>query len=332
MHLSVEAHPATTFSIHATGRNADLVSALDRNLILDTYRSVLREADTKATPLKLTIHNEIPLGMGCGSSAAALLAGVALADHFGHLNLGDNGIVAEASQREGHPDNVAACWYGGFTVSTQTTPTSSSPSPSLSAPLPSTSVSSTHSSSTPLSLPLTEGAGGFSPLKTSPPKGALAPDTGHEVQVATFPGNPSWELILALQPTSLATKEARALLPDTYSRADAVFNIQRSALLVAAFAQNRLDLFRTATQDRLHQPYRTAACPLLAQLLPLASEPEIASVTLSGAGPSVLLFLSETTTFLEAETRLRQILSPEVELLSLRIASGATKTVLTPNP
>ena len=272
MHLSVEAHPATTFSIRATGRNADLVAALDRNLILDTYRSVLANAGKKVTPLKLTIHNEIPLGMGCGSSAAALLAGVALADHFGDLNLGDQGIVAEASRLEGHPDNVAACWYGGFTVSTQMAET---------------------------------------------------------VEVATFPGNPAWELVLALQPTSLATKEARTLLPDTYSRADAVFNIQRSALLVAAFAQNRLDLLRTATQDRLHQPYRTAPCPLLAQLLPLASEPEIASVTLSGAGPSVLLFLSEVTTFLEAETRLRQILSPEVELLTLRIAGGATKTILT---
>jgi homoserine kinase len=277
MHLTVEAHPAATFSIHATGRNADLIAETERNLILDTYRSILRDAEKKITPLKLTIHNEIPLGAGCGSSAAALLAGVALADHFGHLELGDTGIVSEASWREGHPDNVAACWYGGFTTSVQS---------------------------------------------------ASDDDTLPTVEVATFPGNPSWELILALQPTSLATKEARALLPDTYSRADAVFNIQRSALLVAAFAQNRLDLLRIATQDRIHQPYRTAACPLLAYLLPLATEPEIASVTLSGAGPSVLLFLAETTTFLEAETRLRQILPPEVELLSLRIAGGVQKNIL----
>jgi len=277
MHLTVEAHPATTFSIRATGRNADLIADTERNLILDTYRSILRDAEKKITPLKLTIHNEIPLGAGCGSSAAALLVGVALADHFGNLKLGDAGIVAEASWREGHPDNVAACWYGGFTTSVQS---------------------------------------------------AKDDDSLPTVEVATFPGNPAWELVLAVQPTSLATKEARALLPDTYSRADAVFNIQRASLLVAAFAQNRLDLLRTATQDRLHQPYRSEACPLLAQLLPLATEPEIASVSLSGAGPSVLLFLAETTTFLEAETRLRQILAPEVELISLRIASGATKSVL----
>ena len=271
MHLSVEAHAASSFEIHATGRDAELCGALERNLTLDTYRAVLSAAGRQVIPLQLKIHNEIPLGMGCGSSAAALLAGVALADHFGNLGLGDAGIVAEASRREGHPDNVAACWYGGFTVSSQ---------------------------------------------------------QDGEVEVATFAGDPNWELVLAVQPTSLATKEARALLPDSYSKADAIFNVQRVSLLVAAFAQGRLGLLATAMQDRMHQPYRTEACPLLKQLLPLAVEPEIAGVALSGAGPSVLLFLATGTTFLEAETRLRLLLVPEVELLSLRIAGGATKTLL----
>jgi homoserine kinase len=271
MHLSIEAHPAATFEIQATGRDAELCGALERNLTLDTYRSVLSAAGRKVVPLRLRLHNEIPLGMGCGSSAAALLAGVALADHFGDLGLGDAGIVAEASRREGHPDNVAACWYGGFTVSSQQDDT---------------------------------------------------------VDVATFTGDPGWELVLAVQPTSLATKEARALLPESYTKADAIFNVQRASLLVAAFAQRRLELLTTAMQDRMHQPYRMDACPLLKQLLPLAEEPEMAGVALSGAGPSVLLFLAEGTTFLEAETRLRLLLGPEVELLSLRIAGGATKTLL----
>src|SRR5579875_2882345 len=56
--------------------------------------------------------------MGCGSSAAALCAGVALAAHFGRKKYTDEEIVRRAAAREGHPDNVAACWYGGFTVST----------------------------------------------------------------------------------------------------------------------------------------------------------------------------------------------------------------------
>ena len=189
--------------------------------------------------------------MGCGSSAAALLAGVALADHFGGLGLGDDGIVAEASRREGHPDNVAACWYGGFTVSAQ---------------------------------------------------------DGDAVKVATFRaarrpavGRCCWRFS---RPVSRRRRRGRCCRR-AYSKADAVFNVQRAALLVAAFAQGRLDLLRTAMQDRMHQPYRAEACPLLETLLPLADEPEIAGVALSGAGPSVLVFLAEGTTLLEAETRLQ---------------------------
>src|SRR4029077_11944 len=53
---------------------------------------------------------------GCGSSAAARLAGIALADHFGRLRWTDSPIVGEASRREHHPDNASACWWGGLTV------------------------------------------------------------------------------------------------------------------------------------------------------------------------------------------------------------------------
>jgi homoserine kinase len=222
-------------------------------------------------PLQIKLHNEIPLGMGCGSSAAALLAGVALADHFGGLRLGDEGIVAEASRLEGHPDNVAACWYGGFTVSAQDE------------------------------------------------KG---------VRVATFPGHPAWEMLLVVQLSSLATRKARELLPESYTKTDAIFNVQHASLLVAAFAQGRLDLLATAMQDRMHQPYREEACPLLKKLLPLALEPEIAGVALSGAGPSVLVFLGAETTLLEAETRVADLVGPEAELLPLRIGRGTERIVL----
>jgi homoserine kinase len=271
MHLTVEAHPAATFSIEATGRDAALCEVMENNLILDTYREVLERYGKSVEPLRLKLHNEIPLGMGCGSSAAALCAGVALANHFGGLGMDDAAIVAEATRLEGHPDNVAACWLGGFTVSGE--------------------------------------------------------DDG-KVLTATFEGDPTWQILLAVQASSLATKKARALLPDRYVKADAVFNVQRASLLVAAFAQGRLELLRTAMQDRIHQPYRAVACPLLEQLLPLASEPEIAGVALSGAGPSVLLFLSEGVTPLEAETRVRAAVAGEVEILSLRIAPGATVHLL----
>src|SRR6201995_2431877 len=117
MYLTVEAHVAATWQIEATGRNADAVGAVDNNLMLDVFCSVMDETGIVSPALRLKIHNEIPLGMGCGSSAAAICAGVVLAVHFGALQWSEAEIVREAAEREGHPDHVAACWYGGDTTS-----------------------------------------------------------------------------------------------------------------------------------------------------------------------------------------------------------------------
>lgn len=225
------------FAIEATGRDAALCGSLERNLILDTYRDVVEQAGGRPMPLHLLLHNEIPLGMGCGSSAAALLAGVLLANHFGELGWTGYEAMEEACRREGHPDNVAACWLGGMTASAMT--------------------------------------------------------EGRTVVAATVGEKTDWGLMLALPAVGLATSKARALLPESYSRVDAVKNVQHTALLVAAFALQRGDLLRAAMVDRLHQPYRVQACPLLPRLLPLVEQPGavggVLGVALSGAGPSVLI-------------------------------------------
>ena len=100
-----------------------------------------------------------------------------------------------------------------------------------------------------------------------------------------------WRAIVVLPTEPLATSKARAMLPDCYPRADVVANIQSAALLGLAFAQGRGDLLRVAMQDRIHQPYRAALCPLLPPLLPLAGEHGILGAALSGAGPSVLVIV-----------------------------------------
>jgi homoserine kinase len=76
-----------------------------------------------------------------------------------------------------------------------------------------------------------------------------------------------------------------------YSRADAVINIQNSMLLLAAFVHGRRDLLPSALEDRIHQPYRAALCPLLPAVQKLAGSAGILGAVLSGAGPSVLVFL-----------------------------------------
>ena len=81
------------------------------------------------------------------------------------------------------------------------------------------------------------------------------------------------------------------MLPSQYTRADAVSNIQNSMLLLAAFTQGNPELLKAALEDRIHQPYRAPLCPLLPALQELSGTPGILGAALSGAGPSVLMFL-----------------------------------------
>lgn len=112
--LEIEAEPADEFSIVASGRDWERCAQLDDNLILKAYREILTSQGKAVVPLAIRMVNGIPLGMGCGSSAAGRLAAIALADHFGELGWDSDRIIDEAYRLEGHPDNVAACWYGGL--------------------------------------------------------------------------------------------------------------------------------------------------------------------------------------------------------------------------
>ncbi len=116
MHLDIQAQQADVFSISAKGRNVEITSNLQRNLMLAVYEDVLKQAGVTPMPLALQVDNEIPIGKGLGSSASARLAGIALANHFGDLGWNEDSILQKASELEGHPDNAAACWLGGFTV------------------------------------------------------------------------------------------------------------------------------------------------------------------------------------------------------------------------
>ncbi len=267
--LEIEAEPAAEFSIVATGRDTERCSRLDPNLILDIYRRLLEENGKPLIPLAIRMANGIPLGMGCGSSAAGRLAAVALAVHFGRLGWSSERILEEACILEGHPDNAAACWLGGFVT---------------------------------------------------------CASEGRIVHVARVVPPTEWRAIVVLQADPLPTSKARAVLPASYSRADAVANIQSVAMLGLAFAQARGDLLRMAMQDRLHQPYRAPICPLLPRLLPLAGSHGILGAALSGAGPSVLVITADEASVAEASAAIRGSLAglPEPELVVCRLlATGA---------
>jgi len=87
----------------------------------------------------------------------------------------------------------------------------------------------------------------------------------------------------------LPTATSRGVLPTGYSKEDAVFNVQRTALLVAALATGSTFAFPTALEDRFHQQYRLQLVPGLDEILKLRA-PGLLGCALSGAGPSILVF------------------------------------------
>src|ERR1700739_4035627 len=75
-YIKIKAQAAERFSIVAAGRDEEICGNLENHLILTTYREVLKASGREITPLALQIDNDIPIGKGCGSSAAARLVGI----------------------------------------------------------------------------------------------------------------------------------------------------------------------------------------------------------------------------------------------------------------
>ena len=224
-------------AVRITGMDRTAIPPDKTNL---TWRAFRRLAGRKAPRgADLEIANEIPVGKGLGSSAAAIVAGLALANEWLGLKKGREELVQLATEIEGHPDNVAAAVWGGFVVSCQ-----------------------------------------------SEDKRVLSVKARLGVEMG---------IVLVVPEFALSTAAARAALPAQYSRQDAVFNLQRVALLLAALSDGRPEHFREAMRDRLHQPYRAPLIPGLEEILKLRDVPGLLGVALSGAGPSVLAFCSGHT-------------------------------------
>jgi homoserine kinase len=233
VYLECRFAPDSKLSIRARGRDAELISTLEDNMIWQTALAVAAHADRTLPPISLDIINDIPIGKGVGSSAAALTAGVVIAERLLDLGWKPARILDEAARLEGHPDNVAACVMGSVVAS------------------------------------------------------AVEPGGLTRAVRIEMPHN--FDLAVVIPNYVLPTKESRAVLPDCYSKADTIFNVQRAGLLIAALATGDSSVFPTALDDRLHQPYRAHLIPGLAEILRLRA-PGLLGCALSGAGPGVLVF------------------------------------------
>ena len=117
MYLTCRFHRSKTLSIRTDGRDADQISTGPDNLIWQTALTVAQNHRMEMPPVDLHIQNDIPLGKGMGSSAAALTAGVVMADLLLDLRWKPLRILDEAARLEGHPDNVAPCTLGSIVAS-----------------------------------------------------------------------------------------------------------------------------------------------------------------------------------------------------------------------
>jgi homoserine kinase len=242
LYLSVRAMTMPTGSdqCRVTTTGAKENEALPRNAINLIYRAMAvaaRREGAELPPVDLVVHNEIPLASGLGSSAAAIVGGIKLYGLITERELSDEVVQKYATEFEGHPDNIAAALYGGFSASC----------------------------------------------------------IGNDGSVisARFEW-PSQIRVLVVSPHSqLPTHVARAALPRTVTRLDAVHNLQRTALFTAAVAQQRVDLFWEAMRDRLHQPQREPLVPGLAEALALPRMQGLLGIALSGAGPSILALVDD---------------------------------------
>jgi homoserine kinase len=184
------------------------------------------------------IRSEIPLAGGLGSSAAAIVAGMMAADHLFEM---DVDLLAQSSDMEGHPDNVAASLLGGFVICADGQAT-----------------------------------------RFEPPTGL--------------------EALAVVPEEAVRTSAARTALAERVPLADAAFNVAHAALLTLGLARGDWDLLARGLQDRLHQQQRSQLFPRSYDLAVRARELGALGATISGAGPTVLVwcFYEQTGAVAEA--------------------------------
>ncbi|MFE7795966.1 homoserine kinase [Nocardia sp. NPDC057440] len=241
-------------TIRVEGEGADDVPWGPSHLVVRAIERGLESAGVWADGLDVLCRNVIPHSRGLGSSASAvvggLAAGCALAAKLDPaLATGADQLVQLASEFEGHPDNAAASVLGGVVVSWTET-----------------------------DRPADAGADGT----------AAAPTRIY--RAVRLEPHPDLRAVVLIPEERSSTAHTRGLLPEVVPHGDAAFNASRAALAVVALTE-RPDLLLPATADRLHQSQRAPALPLTTAWIHRLRAAGIAA-TVSGAGPTVLALVT----------------------------------------
>jgi homoserine kinase len=232
--VTVREKPGATVSVQGVGEG--VVPADERNLVVRSILHTFEHYNQSLPGLDLVARNVIPHGRGLGSSGAAIVSGIMAAKGLleGVVEIDSEGLLALATELEGHPDNVAPALFGGLTIAWMT------------------------------------------------PEGP---------QYKKLMVHRGVSPLVVVPQTTMSTELARTLQPSSVPHSDAIFNVSRSALLIAALIQSP-ELLLVATEDRLHQGYRAAAMPETDALLQRLRGNGLPAVV-SGAGPSILVLCSD---------------------------------------
>ncbi|MEV4626186.1 homoserine kinase [Micromonospora sp. NPDC049523] len=262
--------------VTVTGAGAGELPDDETHLVVRAMRATFDLLGGQPTGLALDCVNRIPQARGLGSSSAAIVAGVQLARGLtvdGMDRLDDADALRLAAEIEGHPDNVAPCLLGGFTIAwTETAPLSSG--------------SDLTGTSAPASRVTNGTAGSIEPQVTAGAGQSGVRPTAAGARAVVLRPSPDVAPVLFVPEERGLTAVARAALPATVPHRDAARNAGRAALLVHALTADP-SLLYAATSDRLHQDYRAAGMPGTASLLTALRAAGVAAVV-SGAGPTVL--------------------------------------------
>ena len=232
LHLEVVATARSEPGIDLTyqGPQKEAVGSGPDNLLVRAIHAGLEAWGGDAPPLRLFVRNAIPIGVGMGSSAAAIVAGLAIAAGLAPQGPTDESLLGLAARLDGHPDNVTAAYLGGFVV---------------------------------------------------------VAELGTGLRAARVAVPAELTFTFAIPKRGMPTEKARGILPATYTREEAVSNLQRTALLVATAFSGSFDFRPEFFDDRWHQPQRAPLIPGLRECLELRN-PKLLGVCLSGSGSAVL--------------------------------------------
>ncbi|MCW2927188.1 MAG: homoserine kinase [Thermoleophilia bacterium] len=254
-------------TVHVTGHGAGTLPTDGTNLVARAFEQAAGQSIADAG-VELHCDNQIAPARGLGSSTAAAACGLIAGWTFIEQEWDEDALFDALAELDGHPDNAAACAYGGIVL--------------------------------------------------------CHVDADGDPDVVPL-GAADWLAPLVVVPDrELSTAESRTALPATYDRRDVVRAISAASLLVGGLIGGHVELVEDALHcDVVHEPQRAALVPELAEVREAASHTNALGATLSGAGPSVLVWCEPDT--VEQALGALAIDFPEHELLALSCASAGAR-------